>query len=113
MPGLNACLQVASLAEASGIPYIEKLAKVVVVVMELLEVRIPVCLLASTFDSSVRIAKRKEQEGRQSSMREHREHGRRCQHCCQYARGSGSCILYEYLCGDGRVSRDVMLFAAG
>ncbi|KAK0479815.1 hypothetical protein EDD18DRAFT_1113749 [Armillaria luteobubalina] len=39
MPSLNACLQVASLAEASGIPYIEKLAKVVVVVMELLEQR--------------------------------------------------------------------------
>ncbi|KAK0466643.1 hypothetical protein IW261DRAFT_1521104 [Armillaria novae-zelandiae] len=39
MPNLNACLQVASLAEASGIPYIEKLAKVVVVVIELLEQR--------------------------------------------------------------------------
>ncbi|PBK65337.1 hypothetical protein ARMSODRAFT_1087482 [Armillaria solidipes] len=39
MPSLNACLQVASLAEASGIPYIEKLAKVTVAVMELLEQR--------------------------------------------------------------------------
>ncbi|KAK0429837.1 hypothetical protein EV421DRAFT_1863806 [Armillaria borealis] len=39
MPSLNACLKVANLAEASGIPYIEKLAKIVVVVMELLEQR--------------------------------------------------------------------------
>ncbi|KAK0218481.1 hypothetical protein EDD85DRAFT_961502 [Armillaria nabsnona] len=39
MPSLNACLQVASLAEASGIPYIEKLAKVTVAVIELLEQR--------------------------------------------------------------------------
>ncbi|KAK0491724.1 hypothetical protein EDD18DRAFT_1416029 [Armillaria luteobubalina] len=39
MPSLNACLQVASLAKALGIPYIEKLAKVVVVIMELLEQR--------------------------------------------------------------------------
>ncbi|KAK0437289.1 uncharacterized protein EV420DRAFT_1588671 [Desarmillaria tabescens] len=39
MPSFNACHQVASLAEASGIPYIEKLAKVAVAVMELLEQR--------------------------------------------------------------------------
>ncbi|KAK0479496.1 hypothetical protein IW261DRAFT_1607847 [Armillaria novae-zelandiae] len=38
MPAVNACTQVASLAEASGIPYIEKLAKVTVAVLELLEV---------------------------------------------------------------------------
>ncbi|KAK0462815.1 hypothetical protein IW261DRAFT_1427464 [Armillaria novae-zelandiae] len=37
MPALNACTQVASLVEASGIPYIEKLAKVTVAVLELLE----------------------------------------------------------------------------
>ncbi|PBK65345.1 hypothetical protein ARMSODRAFT_1052827 [Armillaria solidipes] len=37
MPALNASLQVASLVEASGVPYIEKLAKVAVAVIELLE----------------------------------------------------------------------------
>ncbi|SJL02816.1 uncharacterized protein ARMOST_06153 [Armillaria ostoyae] len=37
MPALNASLQVASLVEASGVPYIEKLAKVTVAVIELLE----------------------------------------------------------------------------
>ncbi|PBK84426.1 hypothetical protein ARMGADRAFT_608987 [Armillaria gallica] len=37
MPALNASLQVASLVEASGIPYVEKLAKVAVAVIELLE----------------------------------------------------------------------------
>ncbi|KAK0207295.1 hypothetical protein IW262DRAFT_1302890 [Armillaria fumosa] len=37
MPDLNACLQVTRLAEASGIPYIEKLAQVTVAIMELLE----------------------------------------------------------------------------
>ncbi|KAK0481010.1 hypothetical protein EDD18DRAFT_1113374 [Armillaria luteobubalina] len=37
MPTLNACLQVARIAEASGIPYIQKLAKVTVAVVELLE----------------------------------------------------------------------------
>ncbi|PBK84416.1 hypothetical protein ARMGADRAFT_1037142 [Armillaria gallica] len=37
MPALNATLQVASLVEASGIPYVEKLAKVAVAVIELLE----------------------------------------------------------------------------
>ncbi|KAK0185325.1 hypothetical protein F5146DRAFT_1167000 [Armillaria mellea] len=37
MPALNASLQVASLVEASGVPYVEKLAKVAVAVIELLE----------------------------------------------------------------------------
>ncbi len=76
--------------------------------MELLEVRIPVCLLASIFDSSMRRAKRREQERRHSSMREHREHGRCDQHCGQCAGGSGGYVLYTYLCGDGRVSRDAV-----
>ncbi|KAK0491744.1 hypothetical protein EDD18DRAFT_1186140, partial [Armillaria luteobubalina] len=39
MPALNACLQVARIAEASGIPYIEKLTKVTIAIMELLEQR--------------------------------------------------------------------------
>ncbi len=39
MPALNVCLQVANIAEASGVPYVEKLAKVAVAVFELLEVR--------------------------------------------------------------------------
>lgn len=38
MPALNASLQVASLVEASGVPYVEKLAKAAVAVIELLEV---------------------------------------------------------------------------
>lgn len=37
MPALNASLQVASLVEASGIPYVEKLAGVAVAVIKLLE----------------------------------------------------------------------------
>ncbi|PBK84417.1 hypothetical protein ARMGADRAFT_1018540 [Armillaria gallica] len=37
MPALNVCLQVANIAEASGVPYVEKLAKVAVAVFELLE----------------------------------------------------------------------------
>ncbi|KAK0491755.1 hypothetical protein EDD18DRAFT_1465768 [Armillaria luteobubalina] len=37
MPTLNTSPQVASLVEASGIPYVEKLAKVAVAVIELLE----------------------------------------------------------------------------
>ncbi|PBK65332.1 hypothetical protein ARMSODRAFT_978432 [Armillaria solidipes] len=37
MPALNVCLQVANIAEASGIPYLEKLAKVALTVFELLE----------------------------------------------------------------------------
>ncbi len=41
MPALNASLKVARIAEASGVPYLEKLAKVAVAVLELLEVRIP------------------------------------------------------------------------
>ncbi len=39
MPALNVCRQVANIAEASGVPYLEKLAKVAVAVFELLEVR--------------------------------------------------------------------------
>ncbi|SJL02830.1 uncharacterized protein ARMOST_06168 [Armillaria ostoyae] len=39
MPALNVCLQVANIAEASGVPYLEKLAKVAVTVLELLEKR--------------------------------------------------------------------------
>ncbi|KAK0436254.1 hypothetical protein EV421DRAFT_1739707 [Armillaria borealis] len=37
MPALNVCLQVANIAEASGVPYLEKLAKIAVAVFELLE----------------------------------------------------------------------------
>ncbi|KAK0491749.1 hypothetical protein EDD18DRAFT_1358529 [Armillaria luteobubalina] len=37
MPTLNTSLQAASLIEASGIPYVEKLAKVAIFVIELLE----------------------------------------------------------------------------
>ncbi|KAK0185321.1 hypothetical protein F5146DRAFT_1072392 [Armillaria mellea] len=37
MPALNICLQVANIAEASGVPYLEKLAKIAVTVFELLE----------------------------------------------------------------------------
>ncbi|KAK0450489.1 uncharacterized protein EV420DRAFT_1562051 [Desarmillaria tabescens] len=37
MPALNACLKVASIAEASGVPYVEKVAKVAVFIFELLE----------------------------------------------------------------------------
>ncbi|PBK65343.1 hypothetical protein ARMSODRAFT_978444 [Armillaria solidipes] len=37
MPALTASLKVARIAEASGVPYLEKLAKVAVVVFELLE----------------------------------------------------------------------------
>ncbi|KAK0491739.1 hypothetical protein EDD18DRAFT_1334596 [Armillaria luteobubalina] len=37
MPALNICLQVANIAEASGIPYLEDLAKVAGTVFELLE----------------------------------------------------------------------------
>lgn len=41
MPALKASLTVARIAEASGAPYIGKLAKVAVVIFELLEVHIP------------------------------------------------------------------------
>ncbi|KAK0185343.1 hypothetical protein F5146DRAFT_1228255 [Armillaria mellea] len=37
MPALNACLKVAKIAEASGAPYLENVAKVAVVVFELLK----------------------------------------------------------------------------
>ncbi|KAK0450472.1 uncharacterized protein EV420DRAFT_1646386 [Desarmillaria tabescens] len=37
MPALNACLKVANIAEASGVPYVENVAKVAVSVFELLE----------------------------------------------------------------------------
>ncbi|PBK65333.1 hypothetical protein ARMSODRAFT_1006694 [Armillaria solidipes] len=37
MPALNACLKVANIAEASGVPYVENVAKVAVVVFKLLE----------------------------------------------------------------------------
>ncbi|KAK0450469.1 uncharacterized protein EV420DRAFT_736737 [Desarmillaria tabescens] len=37
MPALNACLKVANIAEASGVPYVQNVAKVAVTVFELLE----------------------------------------------------------------------------
>ncbi|KAK0207292.1 hypothetical protein IW262DRAFT_1420802 [Armillaria fumosa] len=37
MPALNVCLQVANIAEGSGIPYLERLAKAAVTIFELLE----------------------------------------------------------------------------
>ncbi|PBK64288.1 hypothetical protein ARMSODRAFT_1054493 [Armillaria solidipes] len=39
VPALNACLKVAEIAEASGVPYVENVAKVAVVVFKLLETK--------------------------------------------------------------------------
>ena len=40
MSALNACLKVANIAEASGVPYVQNVAKVAAAVFKLLEVRL-------------------------------------------------------------------------
>ncbi len=112
MPALSATLQVASLIEASGIPYIEKLAKVAVAVIELLEVRIPpfpLTILAS--DYAVSIEESKEQGRCEGALREHHQYRRCYQSPCQYAWGARSCIFQGHLYGDGQVGhRPLMLY---
>ncbi len=42
MRPFSSCVLIAKLAEATGVPYLENLAKVAIVVIELLDVRMPV-----------------------------------------------------------------------
>ncbi len=61
MTALNACLTVARLAEAAGdsVPYLENVAKIAVLVFELLEVRFTF-LVVWILSLTCSIAKRKE-----------------------------------------------------
>ncbi len=58
MSALNACLKVANIAEASGVPYVENVAKVAVVVFKLLEVRLAIVSGMTVIADSVPYSKR-------------------------------------------------------
>ncbi|PBK65335.1 hypothetical protein ARMSODRAFT_1022445 [Armillaria solidipes] len=81
MPALNVSLQAASLIEASGVPYIDKLAKV-----------------------AVAIRATGEQKNKEDVKEQHYRYSRRYRKPCLYAWRARSGVLQGYLCRDGKLT---------